>query len=389
MSATITTLLTDPELLARLVSFDSTSRNSNLPLADMICDYLDRPGVRIERCPSPDGEKTNLVVQVGPEVDDARQGLLLSGHMDVVPAEEPAWESDPFTLVEKEDRYVGRGACDMKGFVALAVNLAARTAGTELRHPLTLVLTYDEEIGTLGAKQFAHTWPQDRPLPRRAIIGEPTSMQVVRLHKGHARARITMHGQSAHSGYPHLGRNAIEPAGDIINALAALRRALEGEVCPHREHFPAVPFVTLNLACIEGGKASNIVPDRCEIEIGYRVLPSMKAADLAERIERIVSEAAGDAAHTFELINESPPLELGAEAPIYRELCALVGQEQTVSASYATDAGWLQQLGLDCVLFGPGTIEVAHRPNESIPKDEMARAAELLVDMRDRCCLAA
>ena len=144
--------LSDVELLARLVAFDSTSHNSNLPVADFISDYLDRPGVRIERNPSPDGDKANLIVTVGPEVDDAtRDGLALSGHMDVVPAEEPEWRTDPFVLTESDGAYYGRGSSDMKGFVALAVNAAARASGSNLRRPLSLILTYDEEVGTLGA----------------------------------------------------------------------------------------------------------------------------------------------------------------------------------------------------------------------------------------------
>src|ERR1700681_1034552 len=156
-------LLTDAGLLARLIAFDTTSRNSNLPLTDFLCDYLDRPGIRISRIPSAGGDKTNVVAWVGPEPTGDRRGLVLSGHMDVVPAEEDGWTSDPFTLTDGGDRWVARGTCDMKGFVALATNLAAEA--DRLRAPLALVFTYDEEVGTLGAKRLTECFPEAARLP--------------------------------------------------------------------------------------------------------------------------------------------------------------------------------------------------------------------------------
>lgn len=384
------TILSDVDLLRRLVAFDSTSCNSNLPIADFICGYLDRPGIRTERNPSPDGDKANLVVTVGGEVDgQSRRGLALSGHMDVVPAEEPEWESDPFELADAGDAWAGRGACDMKGFVALAVNAAARAAGRRLRHPLALVLTYDEELGTLGAGHFVRTWPAERPLPRRMIVGEPSSLQAVRLHKGHASLRLTLRGTSAHSGYPHLGKNAIEPAARAICALAELRAALESEPCPYGEHFGEVPFVALNVAQVHGGTAMNIVPDRCYVDVGIRVLPGMEARPVAERVRAAVAEALGGEPFEVSRFEESPPLVLDEGNDLYTAVCALMEQDETVSVSYATDGGWFATAGFDCVIWGPGTIEVAHKPNESMPKGEYARASELLAGIVERFCGAA
>src|SRR5436305_2824228 len=285
-------LLADAELLARLVAFDTTSRNSNLPLAGFLCDYLDRPGVRIARNPSADGRKANVVAWVGPEPTGDRRGLVLSGHMDVVPAEEEEWQSDPFTLADAGDRWVARGACDMKGFLAVAANLAAEAQPEHWRAPLALVFTYDEEVGTLGAKRLTETFPPAASLPRSTIIGEPTSLRVVRTHKGHTKLRITLHGTSAHSGYPHLGANAIEPAGRVIVALTALRRELEAEVAPHRELFPEVPFVPLNLGTVHGGSAINVVPDRCAVEVGFRPLPGVATEELIARIGAAARAAA-------------------------------------------------------------------------------------------------
>ena len=377
--------LTDAELLGRLVAFDSTSRNSNRPIAEFIADYLDRPGITIEEQFSPDGEKVNLVVRVGPEVHpETREGLVLSGHMDVVPAEEPEWKNDPFELTDGGESWVGRGACDMKGFVALAINAARRALARELTRPLVLILTYDEELGTLGAHHFASHWRS--PLPRAAVIGEPSSLQAIRLHKGHAKARLIFHGEGAHSAYPHLGKNAIEPAARAVVAVGELRRALEGERPPYGEHFPETPYVSLNVAQIRGGSAINIVPERCEVDLGFRLLPGMSSAPLLERLQSVVSEALGDEPFELEFLNESPPLELAETSEIYGAVCDLIGQRETLAVSYATDAGWLSRLDLDCVIFGPGTIEVAHKPNEAIPKDEFERAAGLIDRLVERFC---
>jgi acetylornithine deacetylase len=385
------TLLSDAELLARIVAFDTVSSKSNLPLADFIAEYLDRPGVRIERHPSPDGAKGNLIVRVGPERDD-RAGLALSGHMDVVPAGEPGWESDPFTLTDRGDRWVGRGACDMKGFVALAVNLAAEAATPERRSrmtaPLALVLTYDEEVGTLGARWLAEDFPGLGTLPRAMIVGEPTSLAVVGLHKGHLKMRATFSGKSAHSGYPHLGANAIVPAGRAIVALAELGAALEREGAPSAESFPDVPFAAINVATVHGGSAINVVPDVCIVEIGVRTMPGLESDALAPRVEAAIASIALPAGVTVrtEKLSDSPPMMLSPEAPIHRLLCELTGQEGMRSVGFATDAGWLARAGFDCAVWGPGTIEVAHKPNEWMPKAEYAQARTLVERAIETLC---
>lgn len=381
--------LSDADLLRRLVAFDSTSHRSNLPIADFICDYLDRPGVRIQRNPSPDGTKANLVIAIGPDAaGGVPRGLVLSGHMDVVPAEEPEWESDPFALTESDGRYLGRGACDMKGFLALAINRARALDPAALAVPLVLVLTYDEELGTLGAKHFAETFPTPHVLPRSAVIGEPTSLRVVRMHKGYLKLRVTLTGRAAHSGYPHLGQNAVEPAGRAIVALSELRRALEGERPANSEYFPEVPYAPLNVARVRGGVAINIVPDRCVIELGIRLLPGMARDAAVDRVRQALARALGGTPFTLEMIGESPPMLLPEDAPIHRTLCQELGQPQTASVSFATDAGWFQTVGLDCVIWGPGSIEVAHQPNEFIPVAEFERGGTLLDRVIRRGCLA-
>ncbi|HEX5758614.1 MAG TPA: acetylornithine deacetylase [Thermoanaerobaculia bacterium] len=369
-------LLADAELLARLVAFDTTSHRSNLPLADFLCDYLERPGVRVVRAPSADGAKVALVASAGPPAG-RRRGLVLSGHMDVVPAEEEGWESDPFALADRGDRWVARGACDMKGFLALAANLLAAAATEDLAAPLVLVFTYDEELGALGARRLVESWPEGETLPRSAIIGEPTSLAAARLHKGHLKLRVVLRGRSAHSGLPRLGISAVEPAGRVVGALAALRAELAREPAPHAEAFPEVPYAALNVGTIAGGAAINVVPDRCVVELGIRTLPGMETAPLVERVRRAASAAAAPLVPEVEVISDSPPLVVPEGAPIVRHLCALTGGPAG-SVPFSTDAGWLQRLGLDCAVFGPGAIAAAHRPNEWLPKADLARARALL-----------
>ena len=380
-------LMTDAELLERLVAFDTTSRLSNLPLADFVSAYLDRPAVRVEKMHSQDGAKANLIIRTGPDREDG-EGLTLSGHMDVVPADEPEWRFAPFALTRAGETYVGRGTADMKGFLALVINRVARSEPSRLRRPLALLLTYDEEVGTLGARRFAENQSVPRDLPRDVIIGEPTSLRVVRLHKGMIRLQLAFRGRAAHSGYPHLGRNAIEPAARAIAALAGLRVVMEAERPPHGEYFPDVPYPALNVGVVSGGSAVNVIPDRCTVQVGIRLLPEMKAEQMTARVHAAVAEALPGEPFELASLGESPAMMLDERAALYRELCGMVGQHGTESVAFATDAGWLQTVGFRCAIFGPGSIEVAHRPNESLPIAEFERAGELLDDIIRRRCLA-
>ncbi len=386
-------ILDDSELLRRLIAFDTISCRSNLPLADFVCDYLDRSGVQVERVASPDGQKTNLVITIGAgggaHPNGKRHGLILSGHTDVVPADEPEWQSDPFELTEAEGRYVGRGVCDMKGFVALAVNAAARLEPRSLRHPLVLLFTYDEEIGTLGARRLVEQWAEPARLPRHAVIGEPTGFEVVRMHKGHLTLRISLAGRSAHSGYPHLGVNAIEAGGRAIRALAELRAELETERGDVSLHFPDAPYASLNVATIRGGTAVNIIPDRCVIEVGVRLLPGMEGHAVAARIEDVLAATLPDGPPPVEVVSETPPMLLAEQALVYRVLTETLGSRRPSAVSFATDAGWLQRLGIDCAVCGPGDIEVAHRANEWLAIEEFGAGREHLEALVHRFCVTA
>lgn len=386
--------LNDRDLLARLVAFDTTSHLPTRPLVDFLADYLDRPGVAIARQGTGGGAKENLLVRVGPAADGTRRaGLVLCGHLDVVPAGAGGWESEPFTLAERDGRLHARGAADMKGFLALAANLAREVDPAALAAPLVLLFTFDEETGSLGARMLAERWgevaPEIGPLPRATVVGEPTSLVAVRAHKGHLKLRLAFRGRSAHSGYPHLGVNAAEAAGRAIAALSELRRELEAEAVASGADFPDVPFVALNVGTVAGGTAINVVAERCVVEVGMRTLPGVDADALAERVRAAAAAAlpGGPPAELdFAVISDSPPMSTPAEAPLHRHLLAALGQREARSVAYSTDAGHLQELGLDCVIFGPGSIEVAHQPNEFVPAAELAAARGHLHHLVDAFC---
>jgi acetylornithine deacetylase len=377
---------TAEQILEQLVSIDTTSHLSNRTVAEWIANYLDRPDVTIE-LDEQDG-KVNLLARVGPE-SETGEGLTLCGHMDTVPADEPGWDTPPFELHDADDRWVARGSCDMKGFLALAIDRATRTDASQLEAPLALLFTADEELGSIGARRFVAGRGGTTILPRATLIGEPTELSVVRLHKGHLRARIEFEGQSAHSGYPHRGINAVEAAGRAIVALSDLAEVLKKESPPSGRYFPEVPHVVFNIARIEGGGATNVVPDHCALNLGIRLLPETDPEALLARVREALSEVPTDARWNLETVNLSPAMSTPETAPLHRNLCDLTGQTATRAVSFSSDAGVLSDLGLQCVLFGPGSIEVAHKPNEYLPKQEFVRAGEILDQLISRSCQVA
>jgi len=202
------------------------------------------------------------------------------------------------------------------------------------------------------------------------------------------RLRLAFSGRAAHSGYPHLGQSAIEPAARAITALTALRRTMEAERPPNADTFPAVPFASLNVGTVSGGSAANVIPDRCEIQLGIRLLPGMAAKAMTERVRATVREAVSGP-FTLEALTESPAMMLDAGAPILRTLGEATGEPHAHSVMFATDAGWLQSAGFDCALFGPGSIEVAHQANEFLPADQFRRAGKILDGLIRQSCFEA
>lgn len=378
--------LSDQALLAKLVAFPSVSCDSSRPIADFVCEYATGAGCRIWRQEYDDARKSNVLVWRGPWRDG---GLLLSGHLDVVPADETGWETPPFELTQCGDELRGRGSADMKGFVAQALNLLAAQRDDALRYPLALLLSSDEEVGSLGAQQFVSAWTNDVPLPRNAIIGEPTCQRVVRMHKGHLKLRLTVAGRAAHSGYPYLGISAIERAIPLLELLRGLRIELAEMRADVSEYFAECPYPALNIGLIAGGSAVNIIPDRCRIDLGVRLLPGQRSDEFIAKLETRLAQLPADIrdATTLEVVNDSPPMLCDKNAAMNIQMARLLKQCDTVGVDYASDAGTLQRLGVRCVLFGAGDIRRAHRANEGLPIREWETARGFLEQAIRKFCV--
>jgi acetylornithine deacetylase len=381
-------VLADRELLSRLVACDTSGSRGTVELVDLVSDYLDRPGIHHARQATADAARVNLVARCGRTSERRGDGLVLAAHADVVPAGE-GWRTPPFELTERDGSLFGRGAADMKGFLALALNAFLRRAERELAAPLVLIVTCDEELGALGARALAERWSPPVDLPRACLVGEPTRLVPARAHKGHLRLRLTAAGASAHSGFAGSGINAIEGLARAIVALGELAETLAAETPPGAELFPEAPYVTLNVGRIEGGTAINVVPARAVAEVGVRTFAATDTPSLVERIAAALGQDRRGVRLTIETIGETPALMLGEASPILRVACELTGHERARGVPFGTDAGWLSRLGLDCLVCGPGDIEVAHKPDEHIAIAELARGHEFVEGLIERFCGAA
>ena len=371
--------------LRKLVAWPTVSNRPLVALASHMAERAEQLGFRVERFDSPtEGGKTNIVASIGPA---GTEGLVLSGHMDVVPTENQPWSSDPFQLTERDGRLYGRGAADMKGFLAATMHALDRIPASAYQRELVLVWTHDEEVGCLGSAQLAQSMAAEgRTLPKACLIGEPTDFQVLRMHPGHVGVAVEVTGQAAHSSRPDLGVNALEAASTIVQSLRQLARQLTEE--RSLEEFLDRPWVAFNIARIQGGSAINIVPDRCRIEIGYRPLPGMQAEDVYERIsERVRDLDLGRARASVELLRVTPALLTPEGTPLSHLLDEHAAPCSCPAASFATDGGNLAALGSEPLIFGPGSITVAHQADEWIGARDLIRAVDVIESVvRAACC---
>lgn len=374
------------ELLARMVAYDTVPTSSNVPLAEHLAERLDAAGwrVRLYRDHALGAAKANLLAWLGPDRDG---GLVLSGHMDVVPfAEQPGWRTDPLVLARDDKRVYGRGVCDMKGFVAACVDLATHLDSSRLRRPLVLLLTCDEEEGCLGAGRLVPHLAGLRgelPLPTDCVVGEPTDFRVYRAHKGHTHLPITISGRGGHSSRPDLGTNAIAAAAVAIEAIEKLAAEMPARASAEaRALFPELPWVPFNLGTIRGGTADNMIAERCELVVAFRQAPGQEAAtllaELEARVRRALAARFPDAGVTFGKPVVTPSMVSPAGGPLLTDLLAASGAREAGGAPYATDGGQLARAGIRCYICGPGELEQAHQPNESLPLEHLGRTGELL-----------
>lgn len=368
--------------LARMIAFPTVSNRPVTALAAHLAERAEARGFRIERFvpPGQDG-KCTVVASAGP--GDARPGLAISGHMDVVPTEGQPWTSDPFRLTERDGVLYGRGTADMKGFIAAVVTALERIPVAELRRPLQLVWTHDEEIGCLGSAGLAAAWA-DRAVPQACWIGEPTAFQILRMHPGHVAMEVEVRGRAAHSSRPDLGLNAIEGAAAVVGAVRALAVELENE----RRDIPEMdrPWVAVNVGQIDGGTAVNVVPDRCVIRIGYRPLPGDAPAAVHDRLaEKIRRLELPQPVHT-RILRETPSLLTREDTPLRTVLADHADHAACGCASFATDGGNLARLGMAPLVFGPGSIEVAHQADEHVAVRDLVRTVDIAESVIRRWC---
>ncbi|MFN3521136.1 MAG: acetylornithine deacetylase [Phenylobacterium sp.] len=374
-------------ILERLVAFDTTSHLSNLALIEWVEAYLADHGVASRRVPSPDGLKSNLMATIGPA---AEGGVVLSGHTDVVPVEGQPWDTDPFKLTEKADgRIYGRGTCDMKGFLALALAAVPDLAARPLGKPVHLAFSYDEEVGCLGAPDMIRAIAAELPRPAMVVVGEPSNMEAVCGHKGIATFRVTVRGHEAHSSQTQLGISAVMEAVRLMASLSALAERLE------RQADPASPFTpkhaTLTIGQVHGGTAVNILARECVFLFDLRCPPGMdpeavladffaeaSAADAAMKAR--FPQAGVEIARRSNTPAFAPETDGAAEA-LARRLAGDNGPRRVVG--YAAEAGQFQQAGFSTVICGPGSIDQAHQPNEYVERSQMERGAAFMARLVD------
>jgi acetylornithine deacetylase len=373
------------EILDRLVGFDTVSARSNLELIDWVADYLARLGIASTRSSAFAG-KANLFATIGP-ADSG--GVILSGHTDVVPVAGQEWHSDPFRLAERDGRLVARGSADMKGFIALVLALVPEAAGRRLRVPLHLAFTHDEETGCFGAPALIGALPTGVARPLLAIVGEPTSMQVANRQKGCSFFRTRVTGREGHSSAPERGLNAIVAASEIIAEIGRL--AAEARSRGRAENGFDPPHTTLSIGTIAGGTAVNIIARECSFEWDLRNIPDDDAGALKARLDRFIAAdllprmlaVYPDAAVETETVVAVPPLVPEKDSPAESLARQLTGANTTTTVSFATEAGLYQQAGIPAIVCGPGSIEVAHKPDEYITRAELAAGQAFLARLLD------
>ncbi len=375
------------DILATLVAFDTTSRGSNLDLIAWVEEYLDGIGVPHRRVPNADGTKSNLLATIGPAVEG---GVVLSGHTDVVPVDGQPWSTDPFTLTQKGERLFGRGTCDMKGFIALALAAAPELAAASLSRPVHLAFSYDEEIGCLGAPQMIEVIRRELPAPAVVVVGEPTSMEAVNGHKGIATFHVAVTGREVHSSQPHLGVSAVMEAVRLMSSLNTLSERLLAEADPASPFTPKGPTLTIGL--VQGGTAHNILARECSFVFDLRAPGPLTPAEIiapflaeAAAMNRALKARAPEAGVVVEQRTDVPPFvpePNGIAEAFARRMAGDNGPPRVVA--YAAEAGQFQAAGFSTVICGPGSIGQAHQADEFVSLQQLALCERFLAALRVR-----
>ncbi|OQM74359.1 acetylornithine deacetylase [Manganibacter manganicus] len=374
-------------ILEKLIAFPTVSRNSNLDLIEYAAGLLDGHGIAYELIHSEDGHKANLFATTGPS---GVPGIMLSGHTDVVPVDGQDWTLPPFALTQREGRLYGRGTADMKGFVACALASLLKASQMQLRTPLNLALSYDEEIGCIGVRSLVEMLAGAPWRPLLCIVGEPTEMQVATGHKGKIGARALCRGREGHSALAPMALNAIHLGCDFVAALRKEqdRLARNGTRDPDYD----VPYTTVHVGKINAGVALNIVPNLCQTDFEIRNVAADNAEVILDRLraeaERIADEAkivAPEAAIDIEVFNTYPGLDTPPDSHAVTFVKSLTGGNSTVKVAFGTEGGlFSRDLGTPTVVCGPGSMAQGHRPDEFVSVEQMRRCDAMLEKLLER-----
>ena len=383
-------------LIEQLIAFDTTSRESNLGLIEWVRDWLNGHGVESSLVYDAERRKANLFATIhgrdgAGSAAAARPGIVLSGHTDVVPVDGQAWDSDPFKASIRDGRLYARGACDMKGFIGVALAMTPKFVAADLKMPLHFALSYDEEVGCIGVRGLIEQLSRQGFKAAGVIVGEPTSMQVIVAHKGKRSFRCTVHGREAHSALTPLGVNAIEYAARMITQIRHIADRM-GQI-ESRDNGFDVPFTTLQTGTIKGGTATNIVPRECVFDWEFRYLPGAdpdaienEVRGFARALEPEMKKVADEAGIEIRLTSDAPGSNAGASDAVTQLAIALARNPRTAKVAYATEAGLFEQAGLPSIICGPGSIEQAHKPNEYCDLEQLAQCESFMDRLLDQVC---
>ncbi|MFZ9036971.1 MAG: acetylornithine deacetylase [Gammaproteobacteria bacterium] len=373
------------DMIARLIATPSVScvhpemDMSNRGVIDLVADWAETLGFDIE-IQAVDERKSNLIARAGSGSD----GLVLSGHTDTVPCDPSLWSSDPFTAREADDRIYGLGSCDMKSFLALALEASSKIDFDRLERPLTIVATADEETTMKGAKLIADN---GKKLGRYCVIGEPTGLKPIRQHKGNLTMSVEYLGQSGHASDPGLGNNALDGMHQFMTALYAYRDRIQQQ---YNDPAFTIPTPTMNLGHIHGGDNSNRICGNCLLLIDIRFLPAMSFATLQADIEALaaeVAEARGLGLTTQTFGAGMPAMNTDEASEIAQYLTHLTGKK-TGSVAFGTEAPYYNSMQTETIVIGPGSINQAHQPDEFLPLEHIDPTIKMLDDLIERFCMS-
>lgn len=380
------TKFTPLAMTKKLVSYDTTSRDSNLDLIGFAVDYLQDLGVDATLIHNAEKTKANLYATIGPA--DV-PGIVLSGHTDVVPVDGQDWSTQPFAPVESGGKLFGRGTSDMKSFIATALALAPDMLAADLKMPLHFAFSYDEEVGCLGVHGIVSHLGGITPLPRAVIVGEPTDMKVVNAHKGVFAFRTTVRGLEAHSSATHIGVNAVMYAAQLVSYLSELAHDQRENHGDHHRFEP--PYTTVHVGTIRGGTALNIIPKECSFVWEYRLIPGQSEDAILKQFtdyanDVVLPQMTAVSEHAdivTEAVGRVAPLVPEPDSPAETLAMMLAGTNQTDVVSYGTEGGIFQEAGVPTVVCGPGNILQAHRPDEFIEISQIDACEQFLRKLID------